>query len=65
MAQGVLLRLPQAGSVLNQDDNLLSLMRVAHRVWFIDSYKLKNGIPQTGDDVEFMRAVLGITADGR
>ena len=59
MTKAVLLHLPEEGGALDQNPLLLKHIRTAHRVWWINEYKLIKRIPYTDEDVEFMRWLLG------
>ncbi len=59
MQSGVLVHLPFAGGVWEQPEEVLYLMGIARRAWYIWGYKQPNSIEWNAADAEFMAWVAG------
>lgn len=55
MDSGKLLRMPDDGTALAQDEWLLQMMLTAWRVWYVHEYKAVRRIEISESDIEFTR----------
>ncbi len=54
MANGAWLNYPHSGGAMDQDELLLSLVKVAWRAWHVFGYKPANKIKWSDDDSDFI-----------